>query len=465
MAEHQLPKIRPLGKLEEIAAAAHDIDFFTNCAFSAHYTASQFFDHNLDSLILTALSQVLYQHPILFAIPVVPETETEQPYWGRLPSIHLRQVVSFAQRSQPLPSNSQTDPELDLLLEERHNTSFKAGYGTLPVWRLIILKDYQSKDGFIASFVYHHSMCDGTSSQIFQDSFQRALCDVSSGLVQVLTVDVISSDESPISSPLEDLHHLPLPENPPAPDVSGIREWRGSPITVPCRTRFKSLSLTPEALKSFGQECKKRKTTVTAALPALVARLLYDSLPSTAETVTFNLPVSLRPDLPPKEVEGVIGNYIDAFKIPLLRSDLDHSPDSTTAIWKHAEKIQQATRQYFANASPSGEPYANVAIFKLIPDVKGFLASAIGNPRGESFEVSNLGNFPEPRNLKGDGVPYWRRGKLLLSRCVFAPGGPLVICVIDNEDSVGVGFTWQADVGDDDIVESVINGLKHYFIS
>ncbi|KAK6715600.1 hypothetical protein SNK04_006549 [Fusarium graminearum] len=388
MAEHQLLKIRPLGKLEEIAAAAHHIDFFTNCAFSAHYKASQPLpDVDLKPLVFAALSQVLHQHPILFAIPVVPDTE--QPYWGRLPSIDLNQVVSFVERSSPLSSDSQTDVELDSLLEDRHNTSFKAG-------------------------------------------------------------------RSP---------PLPLPENPPVLDAANLNEWRGSTVSVPSKTKYKSLSLAPEVLQSFAQECKKNKTTVTAALPALVAKVLYDILPSETEGLTCNLPVSLRSDLPPNQVDDVIGNFIDAFKVQLLRSDLDQSSEGTTAIWKHAKKVQQATRRYFANASPSGEPYANVAIFKLIPDIKAFLSSTIGNPRGESFEVSNLGHFPEPKNLKGNGNPPWRRGKLLLSRCTFAPGAPLIICVIDNEASVSFGFTWQADVGDDEVVEGVIDGLKTFFTS
>ncbi|CEI62306.1 unnamed protein product [Fusarium venenatum] len=403
MAEYQLPKIRPLGKLEEITAAAHHIEFFTNCAFSAHYRASKPLPNfGLEPLVLAALSQVLHQHPILFAVPVVPDTE--QSHWGRLASIDLRQV---------------SDNELDSLLENQHNTSFKTGYGTLPVWRLIILQDYRSKDGFVASFVYHHSMCDGVSSQIFQDAFQSALCNISSSSVEIQAVEVVFSDDSAISSPLEDLHSLPLPENPLVPDAANLNEWRGSTVSVPCKTRYKSLSLAPEVLRSFAQKCKKNKTTVTAALPALVAKALYDSLPSTTEALTCNLPVSLRSDLPPKQVDNVLGNFIDAFKVQLLRSDLDQSSDGTTAIWKHAKKVQQATRRYFTNTSPSGEPYANVAVFKLIPDIKAFLASNVGNPRGESFEISNLGHFLELENLKGDGNPFWRRGKLLLSRYGF----------------------------------------------
>lgn len=400
---------------------------------------------------------MLLQHPILFAIPVVPDTE--KPYWGRLGSIDLKQVVSFVQRTQPLSSGSQTDEELDSLLEERHNTSFKTGYGTLPVWRLIILQDYDSRDGFTACFIYHHSSCDGTSAQIFQDAFQKALCDVSSRSGDMKTEQIIFSNDDPISAPLEELHSLPLPETSAQLDAVGVEEWRGSPVTVPCKTRYKSLSLPVHILQFFAQECKKNGTTVTAALPALVARMLYDSLPSTTEALTCNIPVSLRSDLPPKKVDGVMGNFIDAFKVELLRSDLDQDLPG----WKHAKKVQQATRRYFANTSPSGEPYTNVAVFKLIPDVKAFLTSCVGNPRGESFEVSNLGTFPQPKNLQGDGSPFWQRGKLRLSRCAFASGAPLVVCVIDDEESVGFGFTWQADVGDDEVVGNVIDRLRNHF--
>ncbi|KAL4731643.1 Alcohol acetyltransferase [Fusarium chlamydosporum] len=464
MAECQLPKIRPLGKLEEIAAAAHHIDFFTNCAISAHYRASEALPNlHLELLVFNALSKVLRQHPILFAIPVVPGTE--QPWWGRLESVDLKQVVSFVQRTQPLPAGAQADSELDSLLEYWHNTNFKGSYGTLPVWRLVIFQDYDRKNGFMACFVYHHSICDGTGSQIFQDSFQKALCDVSSAFMEMSTERIVFSNGDTISSPLEDLHPLPLVESPPAPDTVGLNEWKGSPVTIPCKTRYKSLSFSSKVFQSFAQNCKKNKTTVTAALSALVAKLLYDNLPSTMDALTCNLPVSLRSDLPPTQVDGVMGNFIDSFKVQLLRSDLEQSSENGTTIWKHAKKVQQATRRYFANVSLSGEPYVNVAIFKLIPDVKAFLAGAVGSTRGESFEVSNLGNFPEPKNLKGDGSPFWRRGKLLLSRSVFAPGAPFIVCVIENEDSVGFGFIWQADVGDDDVVESVVDGLRRYLSS
>ncbi|KAF4454198.1 hypothetical protein F53441_3198 [Fusarium austroafricanum] len=419
MAEHRLKKIRPLGKLEELSAVAHEIDFFTNTGLSARYTSSQPSpDFNIERTVYVALSQVLGQNPVLFAVPVI--SNNEETYWGRLPSIDLKTVVSFVERSQPWSIGDQTDEELDTLLENEHNINFKDQYGILPVWRLIILQDHNSNHGFTACFIAHHSMTDGTGLQIFHDSFQRALCDLSSALTELKDDRVILSNDDPIAPSLEELHPLPLPTTSLKSDDACLTEWRGNPIGLPCKTRYKSLSLAPKLMESFVQDCKKHKVAPTAALPSLVARLLYDNLPSTTESLTCNLPVSLRSDLPPKLVEGVLGNYIDAFKVQLLRSDLDPASDdssaSTLGIWKHAKKIQRETRRYFANSSPSGELYANVAVLKLIPDIGAALAGSIGSPRGESFEVSNLGTFPQPKNLKGGINPSWRRGKVLLSR-------------------------------------------------
>ncbi|KAF6514816.1 hypothetical protein HZS61_005950 [Fusarium oxysporum f. sp. conglutinans] len=162
-----------------------------------------------------------------------------------------------------------------------------------------------------------------------------------------------------------------------------------------------------------------------------------------------------------------MGNFIDAFKVQLLRSDLDQVSDDSstgaTGIWNHAKKIQQATRNYFANASPSGELYANVAALKLIPDIGAALAGSIGHPRGESFEVSNLGTFSQAKNIKGDVKLLWHRGKVLLSRCAYAGGAPLVICVLNNEEYVGFGFTWQDGSIEESIVQAVIDGITTYF--
>jgi hypothetical protein len=156
-------------------------------------------------------------------------------------------------------------------------------------------------------------MSDGTGLQLFQNSFQKALCDASSSSPQSKAKHIIlSNDNDPIASSLEELHPLPISDDPLNANTTVSNEWTGSPVQVPCKTRYVSLSLSPHVTKSFTQECKRHKVTPMAALPSIIAKLLYNNLPPAIEALTCNLPVSLRPDLPPKVVDGVMGNFIDA---------------------------------------------------------------------------------------------------------------------------------------------------------
>jgi hypothetical protein len=475
LSSFQYPQLRSsdrifVGKLEEIAAVAHHIDFFTNTGLSVHYKPSDPSSiSSLPGLVYAAVAEVIHSHPILFAVPVA--AGDKDPYWGRLPSIDVKRAVTFVERSTPSTIDGDgRDRELDALLENQHNTSFKSGYGTLPVWRLVIVQDPKVQHEFTACFIAHHSMSDGASLQVFQNSFQTALCNAASSSAIQLKADyvVFSNADDPIAPSLEEVHPLPIPVDPPEADNKGPNAWTGSPVQMPCKTRYVSLSLAPYLAQSFAQECKKHRVTPTAALPSLVAKLLYHNLPPTAEALVCNLPVSLRADLPPKVVEGKMGNFIDAFKVKLLRSDLDaqdasNSSTNTLNIWTHARKIQQDTRRYFANVSPSGEPYTNIAFFKLIPDLTALQTSMLGNARAESFEVSNLGAFSQSKSLTSGSALTWQAGKVIVSRGAYVPGASLVVCVLSGDENLGFGFTWQEGAIADDIVENIVDGVRSYF--
>lgn len=457
------------GKLEEIAAAAHHIDFFTNTGLSVLYRSPQP-TLDLQQVIYKAVAEVISSHPCLFAVPV--GVGTEEPYWGRLPSIDIKKVVTFIDRSIPSTTNSQgRDRELDSLLEYQHNISFKDGYGTLPVWRLVVLQDPGVSCEFTVCLIAHHSISDGTGLQIFHNSLQIALSNASLSYAPRAEGEhiVFSGVDDPIAPSLEQVHPLPIAPDAPETGHTEPKNWMGTPVQTPCKTRYVSLSLEPGIAHSFAKECRKNKATPTAAIPSLIASLLFENLPPTAEALLCNLPVSLRPDLPPSLVDGVMGNFIDAFKVKLLRADLDAVEDSPVQsetslnIWSHVQKIQQGTRRYFGNTSPSGQLYTNIAFFKLIPDLTTALAATIGQPRGESFEVSNLGTFSEPKTLKPGPNPVWEAGKVTISRCAYAAGAPLVVCVLSSNENLGFGFTWQEGAIPDDVVDRVVDGVKTYF--
>ncbi|ORY10002.1 hypothetical protein BCR34DRAFT_567630 [Clohesyomyces aquaticus] len=495
MAVQQLKRIRQLGKLEEISAVAHDIDFFTNTGVSVHYEASRassVFD--LQNLIYVAVAEVLRLHPILFAIPV--GFDTEEPYWARLPSIDLRKNISFVERSQPTTVDGEgKDRELDAILENQHNTKFSSEDGALPVWRLVIVKDAGVQHRFTASFIAHHAMSDGTGLTIFQKAFHKALDDTTtscspSQLELKAKPVILSSNSDPIAPSLEQLHSLPLPDTPPTQEpVTELKEWSGTPVAVPCKTRYTSLSIPAPRTTSFTKECKKNGVPLNAALPALIAKLLYLNLPPSTEVLTCNIPLSLRSDLPSEIVDGILGNFIDAFKVKLLRSELfvqgsssnssspgtaksdsdapsfpSSSHESSAEIWPHAHKIQASTTLYYGHCSPTGEPYTNIAFFKNLPNLRPVLLSLLGTPRAESFEVSNLGTFTSPTNLKAKyGGGIWTAGKVVVSRCAYAAGAPLVITLVSSTEGMVWGFTWQEGAVGEEVVEGVVKGVGEFF--
>ncbi|KAF2261892.1 hypothetical protein CC78DRAFT_561551 [Lojkania enalia] len=468
---HQLEKVRPLGKLESISSVCHHLGFYNNVGLSAHYKLSQpVHVSEIHHLIYTAVTDVIRKHPILSAIPV--DEHTPEPYFARLPSIDLKKSISFVKRNQPIPVNDEgEDSELDALLEDQHNADFKSDYGTLPFWRLIVLQNPGVENEFTACFIFHHAIGDGVSGLVFLNSFRDALAATTSLSLQLETEHIIVPNNSSLLPPIEELHPLPLPETPSQPTSKIVNEWRGNVIQLPCKSHFKSLSLSPNRSKSFIQECKKNNVSVTATLPSLIATTLYDILPLTTEALTCIIPVSLRPWLPRHIVDGAIGTWFDAFKVQIVRPDktLENSNASSnpTEIWPQAQEVSKAIRKYLT-ASPSGEPYTTIAIFKSIPDVAPIFASTVGKERDAAFELSNLGFFSSPitdptPSIAGD-KSVWKVGKLIFSRSAVVSGTAITIGVVSGGDGgMTLGFTWQEGVVEETFVDKVISSIKMYF--
>jgi hypothetical protein len=63
-----------------------------------------------------------------------------------------------------------TDTELDSILESGHNKRFPTD---LPFWRLIILSSAEVKNEFVAPFIFHHALGDGSSGIVFHKDFSQ----------------------------------------------------------------------------------------------------------------------------------------------------------------------------------------------------------------------------------------------------------------------------------------------------
>ncbi|KAF1945055.1 hypothetical protein EJ02DRAFT_509756 [Clathrospora elynae] len=455
----RLEKLRPIGRLESVSAACHHLDFFNNVGLSAHYklwNPSSVLD--LQDLVYDSVADVVHRHPVLCAIVV--DEDTPDPYFARLPSVDLQRSVRFVTGNQSLaPGGQAEDKDLDALLQDEANTNLNSEYGTLPFWRLIILRSHGVENDFTACFIFHHAVGDGVSGLAFHSSFLDALhtASSSSSSHDSKSEHIVQSNGNPLLPSLEEIHPLPLPDmsNNTTSIPATLEEWTGGLIHQPLKPNFRSLSLSPSSLKAFIAECRKNQLTVTSAFPALVASILYSILPSDTEVLTCIIPVNLRPWLPHDIVAGAIGTWFDAFQVKLFRAE------GSTEIWPEAHKVAQEIKRYLTNTSPSGQPYTTFAIFGSIPDISPIFTGTLGRPRDTAFELSNLGVFP---NATAGGDAVWQLGKVTFSRSTVISGSALTIGAVTGGDGcLSLGFTLQEGVVEDAVVDKVIHATEKYF--
>ncbi|KAK7418708.1 Alcohol acetyltransferase [Neonectria punicea] len=456
----QLATLRPLGKLEQVSAACHHLEFFNNVGLTAHYKLSGSSSPGVDlrRVIFAAAGDVIRKHRILSAIPV--NEDKPDSYFASLPSVDLKRSISFVQRSQPVDEGE--DKQLDAILEDQHNTNFKAEYGSLPFWRLVILQTPGADNEFTASFIYHHAIGDGVSGLVFHNAFRSALNAASSSLPGKNEESIVPDENTSVLPPLEELHPLPLNPTPPGPPATKLKEWTGNSIRTPCKSRWTSLCLSPRTAQAFFQECKENNLSVTSALSSIIATTLFIILPPTIEALTCIIPVNLRPwlSLPREVANGAIGTYFDATRVQFTRRD-QNSQGST--VWPGAQQVSKSMTDYLANVSPSGEPYTAIAVLKTLPDVSVIFSSAVGNPRDAAFEVTNIGLFSSS-TPKTEDAPLWQVGKVLLSRSSVVSGAAVTVSVATGGDgSMAVGFSWQEGVLEDGVMENVSEGVRNYF--
>lgn len=371
----------------------------------------------------------------------------------------------FIQRKQPfLNSNDGQDQELDDILQDQHNTNFKADYGALPFWRLLIVQEKEDELEFTASFIFHHAIGDGMAGLVFHRAFKNAL-EVEYDSSTTLDLDFEKftvSNKISILPPLEELHPLPMNPNPPkTPTTPPLKQWTGDNIRAPCITQYRTVYLSASTSQALIEESKKRGFSVTAVLPSIIASLLFGIVPSTTEALTCIIPVSLRPwlSLAREEADGAIGTYIDAFKVQFRLPEHD-AEDAEKTIWTGAQQTSNEVARYLKeNLSPSGEPYTAVAVFKSIPDLAGVFNSTLGNPRDAAFEVSNLGAFATTK--EDDGASKWSVGRMTFSRSSVVSGAAVTLSVVSGGDgALTIGFSWQQGVIEDELVERLVDGTK-----
>jgi hypothetical protein len=441
-----------LGLSEKYSTSRHPLGFYLNVAFSASYTVPETFTLPLKDYVYRAAETLINQHPILSAIPL--DEDTKDPYWVRLPEIDLSQPISFQKAAQTL-SLDENDGELQSILEAQHGIGFTA---PSPFWRLLILTEDDEARRFTAVFVYHHALGDGTSGKTFHRSFLQALRGAVS-LQPDEAKQVVPSPKTPLLPNLEAVHPLPISiryllriafkewvYSKPDPKL-----WAGGQFQVPLKTNIRFLVLTAAQTSAFVKVCREHNTTLTCALYTAIARSIFAHVPEKFTRVTGSIPITQRPWLPDTITEDSMGVYVQELGESFSRKAVT----GKTFPWSEAQRVRKSVKKEVALESKN----TSVGLFKYVKDYrKDLCESKIGKERGSTFEVSSLG-VVKAENADDSSIP--QMGRVIFTQCASVTGAALGFSVITGPDGcLTLGISWQQNVVDDDIVQSVIDTLK-----
>lgn len=445
----ELEFIRPCGRLETYSTARHHMGFYNNVGLTAYYTTSLPLKSSLENVVFAALHQIIAKHPNLSAVAVNEDKSYPEVHFVRLPEIDLRHCVEFHLRQTSLPTANETDSELDELLRKQHDRGFKGDVKS-PYWRLLITSSPNTPSAFTASWMFHHALSDGSSATLFHRSFLAALNSVAE-VGSVLSV--VTTALTPILPPVEELHPMTLSWSyllyslaatllPSqllsllAPDM-----WTGSTIdattSVPAQTT--TVAISPDATRAFAAKCRSEKTSVTAALCALLAAVLQRSV-AAGKIVDIDIPISLRPfiHIGQDEMVNAVGNLSCAFPAPTPSSA---PSDPQVLNWDQARLLKASLTREVAKKGADNP----VALLRYVSDIHGFFTSKHGKKRESSAEVSSIGVWKGGDGDAGEGV--WRLGRMVFSQCANRTGRPVDMCVVTGGDG-GLVLSFNGGEGD-----------------
>ncbi|KAJ5110065.1 hypothetical protein N7532_002710 [Penicillium argentinense] len=451
---HQFERLRPVGRLEKYSTARHQVGFYLNVAVTANYILPTGFGLPIKDAALRACAAVVAEHPTLSAIPAADDTQ--EPYFVRLPTVDLDQVVQFTSREHGFPNNvsgkePSPDQDLESLLQEEHNLPFVAPNA---YWRLRVLLDEGDKSQFTAAFVFHHALGDGSSGKTFHLSFLRALQTLSTTGV---TPHKVTSPQTPLPPNIEEIHPLPLSfwylakkifqAKIYSPRDPGL--WTGSKIQPPTSTRLRLVPFSKFLVEGLRKCCRQETTTVTALMQTVFARALFAHLPEASTRVNCTGAISCRRFLPDIITDESIGVYVADIEESYTRSGVS----SPSSIWPEARRSRQTIEAAIARQGADAGPN----LLKFVNDYQQELClSKIGQDRDKTFEVSNIGVVSSTAKPEDPAI-----GGMVFSQCASVIGNAIGVSIVTGGDGcLTLAITWQECVVEDGLIEECVGFVR-----
>ncbi|KAI0035371.1 alcohol acetyltransferase [Vararia minispora EC-137] len=444
-------ELRKPGLLEQLSTCRHSLGFYTAVCCAIQYHAPHESLSLSPSRLYAALRTVL-SHRAPLSVSIVNESDPSATF-VRLPEIDLRRVVKFEQLSPGAASDRLC--ALNTAIETRLRQRFDH-LGELPLWRLLVLVPDPSdadQDPDVVLFI-HHGIADGVSTILFQQDLRVALNKVDESNVADPVVVPPMLDFLPS---LEDLHPLPVSYMALARALwkswfpsSKKGHWTGANITheegACVHTRHVLHVLDAPTLVGLLSACKLRRMSLQPLLEALVARALFLALHDIgvpdhdAMKLACSCPINLRPfmrDLPAQTIGVFVASDEHEF-----RRDED--------VWAAAARAKSS----LAKALAGIDRHVNSGMLRFAGEIRTHFTRKLSTPRGESFEVSNVGA------VDGGTKDGWIFRRVLITQSGSVAGAAIQFTVGSVKGGpMCIGAAWQAGVVEDKLVEKVFKYL------
>ncbi|KAK6525877.1 hypothetical protein TWF281_010921 [Arthrobotrys megalospora] len=447
---------RKLGFYERFRVSLHDLGYHNNVSIIARYSNATKVLDSWPHSIFRAFGHAVQKHPELAT--TVTEDEDQTLYFQRLPNVDLEQLVTF-QTLQDI-EGQEVDAKLVALSTSENNQGFKNT--STPTWRAVALRESGNCDSFRIAFIWHHVIGDGRSGlaihQSLLEAFRLVEHDVdckSNRPTTSLDYARVPASTKPLFISMEQA--LPGSSAPVPPSARQGEKWAGKAYNDrgPILTELGHIRVSANSVQSILTQCRKHDTTMTALLQAIVAKALLDQV--SADRIRTAVAVSLRRFFDPKlEIDdSVMGLWISTYTTEYHKSQFHQNADAPTVLWPISK---QNTAQINAVVADGGK---NVEIMGLmgIDDYSAAVKAKVGQPRDNSFGLTNLGVF---KAAAADDV----RGGIVLDDMLFsqschANGAAFQICIVTVQGGdMNIVFNWQEGIVSKGEIGGIIDGVK-----
>ena len=248
-----------------------------------------------------------------------------------------------------------------------------------------------------------------------------------------------------IFSALRD-EYLPFTASPP--ENLWICGDSGNPLHVPpppegLRTELLTLQIPTELMIGVAMQTKEKGTRVTPLLEVILSLAFLEVFPH-SDSIRVSTVVSVRRWLS-KQLESyggadnVLGTYTTQFREDFTRAAFDLSKP-LPSIFSEAQRARETIDKVLHSRGKN----TGGGLLRFVTDFDSYFKSKMGQRRGDSLEVSNVGVFKTGAVANMD---KWDIGDARFSQSANVTG-PAVVCSIVSLESgaMALGFTWQEGI-------------------